>query len=415
MRKLFTVKLIGGLRPAPQPYEISDSKVPGLIARVQPSGRVAYYTILGRGRRCNLGQHPVVTLEQARKSAMKALTAAQAGATNLEVKAVARPRSVKVITLGSFIDDKYADWLHENLRTGKAEAARLRSACKDLLDKPLAELTAWSIERWRADRLKPGRAPSAVNRDYNALRAALRRANVWGSLKAPPPKVKRLKVDNAAVVRFLNPDEELSLRAALDARELRMREGRESGNAWRAERGYELLPTRTDAFVDLIKPFILTLLNTGMRRGEAFNLVWRDIDFERRVLVVRGSGAKSGQSRVIPLSAEAFEALKSWRKQNGGEGIVFAGREGERLTTLKKAWAGLMTAAGIKDFRMHDCRHTFASKLVQQGVSLSVVRDLLGHATTEMTERYSHLADTDLRDAMAKMQPAQAPSREKRA
>jgi site-specific recombinase XerD len=73
------------------------------------------------------------------------------------------------------------------------------------------------------------------------------------------------------------------------------------------------------------------------------------------------------------------------------------------MTRIDTAWASLTKLAGVKNFRLHDCRHHFASKLVQAGVDLYTVKELLGHSEIAMTERYSHLAPDNLRAAVDKM------------
>ena len=130
-----------------------------------------------------------------------------------------------------------------------------------------------------------------------------------------------------------------------------------------------------------------------MRRGEVFNLTWADIDLTNKLVTVEGEGAKSGQTRHIPLNKEALETLKGWRKQHSKEvGFVFPGKKGERLDNVKKSWDGLLKLAKVTGFRWHDLRHTFASKLVMAGVPLNTVRELLGHSDIAMTLRYAHLA-----------------------
>ena len=70
---------------------------------------------------------------------------------------------------------------------------------------------------------------------------------------------------------------------------------------------------------------------------------------------------------------------------------------------IKKAWAAILTDAGIADFRFHDLRHHFASRLVQAGVPLNTVRELLGHADLKMTLRYAHLAPQDTASAVERL------------
>ena len=134
-------------------------------------------------------------------------------------------------------------------------------------------------------------------------------------------------------------------------------------------------------------------MNTGLRRGELFNLRWCDVDFDHRNLTVAGSYSKTGKTRHIPLNDEAFEVLQQWGSQTGQKPeLVFAGKSGSRLTDIKKSWSKLLQDAGIENFRWHDLRHHFASKLVMASVDLNTVRELLGHSSLDMTLRYAHLA-----------------------
>jgi integrase len=107
---------------------------------------------------------------------------------------------------------------------------------------------------------------------------------------------------------------------------------------------------------------------------------------------VEGATAKSGQTRHIPLNAEALSVLSQWRDQTKAEGLVFPGKDDSRLDNVRKSWAGVLNAANITGFRWHDLRHDFASKLVMAGVPLNTVRDLLGHVDLATTLRYAHLA-----------------------
>jgi integrase len=90
--------------------------------------------------------------------------------------------------------------------------------------------------------------------------------------------------------------------------------------------------------------------------------------------------------------------LKCWREQANGGQRVF-----ETRTSLKTAWVKLLRRAEITKFRWHDLRHHFASRLVQVGVPLNTVRDLLGHSSVAMSLRYAHLAPDQRREAVAKL------------
>ena len=112
--------------------------------------------------------------------------------------------------------------------------------------------------------------------------------------------------------------------------------------------------------------------------------------------MLRAAVSKAGKTHRIPLNSIAAKLLKSWKAQSidtGSDAFVFPSPvSGKMLSNVKKAWAGILKAAQIEQFRWHDMRHDFASQLVMNGVDLNTVRELLGHADMEMTMRYAHLA-----------------------
>ena len=179
---------------------------------------------------------------------------------------------------------------------------------------------------------------------------------------------------------------------------------RDSGTRWRGVRGYDPVEHVEDP-EDYLKPIVLLALNTGMRRGELFSLRWVDVDLGRRQLTIVGADAKSEQTRYIDLNREAYTLLVEWQKRWGNYQLVFPNpNTGEQFDNIKSAWNGLREAAGLKNFRFHDLRHSFASKLVMKGVDLYVVKELLGHSSIEMTERYAHLAPSARKEAVARLE-----------
>jgi integrase len=226
---------------------------------------------------------------------------------------------------------------------------------------------------------------------------------------SPLARIRPLRLDRRGVVRYLSADEERRLREALDARDARRRGERESANVWRRQRGYSEWPS-LPRYTDHLTPIVLLALNTGLRRGELFGLRWSEIAVGRAMLTVRGEGAKNAQTRHVPLNTEAVDIVRTWREcvasLNPGEvrEHVFAGTDGDRpLADLKKGWAPVVRAAAIGHFRFHDCRHHFASRLVQAGVDLNTVRELLGHSDMKMVLRYAHLAPENTAAAVAKL------------
>ena len=213
-----------------------------------------------------------------------------------------------------------------------------------------------------------------------------------------------MKADRSAKVRFLSADEEQRLREAAIQREVQIKAERENANQWRRERNYELYPDLNQyQFADHMRPMILLSINTGMRQGEVFSLKWENINFERALLTIEGAYAKSGKTRHIPLNSEALQVLKSWREQTKISDLVFPSINNKPFYTVKTSWKGIRDAAKIKNFRWHDMRHHFASRLVMAGVDLNTVRELLGHSDLTMTLRYAHLAPEHKANAVEKL------------
>ena len=137
---------------------------------------------------------------------------------------------------------------------------------------------------------------------------------------------------------------------------------------------------------------IMLLLLTGARRREVTRARWEDVDWEKRTLLVPMS--KSGKPRTIALNAAAI-ALFRTAVSDSASPYIFP----TQLSGLFCPWNRIRRRAGLADVRLHDLRHSFASFLVNQGVSLYVVQNLLGHTQVRMTQRYAHLAPQTLLDA----------------
>lgn len=419
-----TKAFVEGLKPAAKTYRIWDTKEPGYFVRVTPNGAVAFAVRYRNGQRnldYTIGRFPAWTEAQARQEAITKRSEANRGADLLAAsrddaerqkaariaakqsrrEARERAKRAKYDTLAGFLQHKYTPWAEANLR-GHAEQLRMLDVdFKAMHTLALDQITQWTVQKWAAEQRKPGGKrkkglqANSVNRRVTALKSVLSKAVEWGVIEASPLRgMKRIKTDDAATPRFLSAEEETRIRAELDDRQTRQREARDRFNDWRAARHLEPFPPLADPFTDHMKPMVLLALNTGMRRGELFNLAWRDVDLDRRLVTVAGTGAKSGRTRHIPLNPEAFTVLTDWRNQSAGDTArVFPSPvTGKRLDNINKAWREIMKQAKVTGFRFHDLRHTFASNLVMRSVDLRTVQELLGHADIETTLRYAHLA-----------------------
>lgn len=405
LAKKLSPAIVEGAKPEADPYRIWDTVVPSLFLRVQPSGIKSFNVQWSRTSSRALGKWPGVTVEAARTKARAVLVETDQHGAPLAVIEANKPEAERPITFGDFISKHYEPWALTHQKQGKATIDAIKAQFGEFDNKLLTELCAFDVERFKARRLREGRKPATVNRDLDRIRGALSRAVDWGMLPAHPLKaVKRTKGDDNTRVRYLSDDEEKRLRKALEEREAQRRQQRDQGNVWRRERGHEELPAfPADGYTDHLAPMVLIALNTGLRRGELLGLTWESVNLGSKLLTVAAGTAKSRKARHIPLNAEAVDVLTRWKKQGKGAGLVFPAPKGGRMTHINSSWEGLVSDAKLMDFRFHDCRHDFASKLVMAGVDLNTVRELLGHADIKMTLRYAHLAPDRLAAAVAKL------------
>jgi site-specific recombinase XerD len=205
-------------------------------------------------------------------------------------------------------------------------------------------------------------APATINR-LRALISLMYRLGIEsGKVSSNPARLVKHRQENNARIRFLSPEEEVRLRAAIEA----MRP--------------EHLPELDFA------------LNTGLRLSEMYGLTWENVNLSRCVLTIPRS--KNGEIRHVPLNSTALAALQSLKAQSDGSGPVFRNAEGGRLTGPRYWFEPAIKAARIRTFSWHCLRHTFASRLVMAGVDIHTVQELMGHKCIAMTVRYAHIAPT---------------------
>jgi integrase len=362
-------------QPRDKPFDIRDNRLKGFILRVQPSG-VRSYNVGYRDTRVAIGKVGELTPDEARERASKVLGNIAHGRPPLYGIDGAETETAGP-TLGEFVTGTYEPWLKANRpRRADGNLNQLKTSFGDWYPRTLAGITADDVERWRIERLKEGLKPSSATRYLNILAGVLTRAVKLKKLRENVVRqIERPHIDRNPKVRFLDAEEEARLRAALVTDE--------DANRQRTH----------------LAPAVLISMNTGVRRGELLSLTWADVTLtgENPHVTVHNPdpNAKAANTRHIPLNGEALAVLKSWRKGNSETVRVF-----EFDSTFQTAWTTLLKRARIQRFRWHDLRHHFASRLVQAGVPLNTVRDLLGHADIKMTLRYAHLAPDQRKQAV---------------
>lgn len=135
-------------------------------------------------------------------------------------------------------------------------------------------------------------------------------------------------------------------------------------------------------------------LLTGARLREILSLTWQDIDLGRRRAVIKAENAKSGRARQLPLSDEAVAIL---RQIPNSHEYVFSSDGRKHDYFIRSDFNRALRLTGIKDFRFHDLRHTWASWHVQDGTPLMVLKELGGWEKLEMVNKYAHLSGEHLR------------------
>jgi integrase len=381
-------------QPGEKPFEIYDTRLSGFTLRVQPSGIRSYYARFGRNRRVALGLAGMIEPDEARDRCQKVLGNVAHGRHPLHGLG-----GTDGITLGEFIANTYTTWIKASRpRTANDTLEKLYRHFRTWYAEPLTAITVERVEFWKARRLNEGRSGATVLRDLFTLSGVLRRAVREGELtENPVRRVDKPRIDRRGKVRFLDHAEEARLRRALSERDLEMQDQRIRSNHRRQTRHERVLPPLIH-FGDHLTPAVLLSMNTGLRRGEILKLRWRSVDFDCRLLTAEGRNAKNRQTRHVPLNEEAVGVLRRWREQSSTGARVFDVTTGFRTT-----WEKILQRARITHFRWHDLRHHFASRLVQQGVPLNTVRDLLGHSSLGMSLRYAHLAPDQRREAVAKL------------
>jgi len=215
------------------------------------------------------------------------------------------------------------------------------------------------------------RAPIQANRVIAAASTMFRMAERWGMRPEgtnPCRQVKRFRE---------NPRERY-----LSEREL-------------AQLGMTIRAVETEGRVRAgVIAALRLLILTGARRGEIRGLRWDEVDLEAAVLRLHDS--KTG-AKVIRLGPAAVEILAGVERKHPE--WVFPGTGGRKPIELSGAWQQIRARAGLRDVRLHDLRHTYASAGVNVGMSLPVIGSLLGHNRVETTRRYAHLSDDPIREA----------------
>lgn len=271
-----------------------------------------------------------------------------------EARAGKVPFKNRPLTLREF-SSEYLESI-QHLLEYQRRKKRVEKLCDRFGNMKLGEFTTRLVEQYMASRSEKGYANATVNRELQVIQHMIKKANDWNLVSdevlKQVRKVKKLPEYNERL-RYLSEEEEERLLAACS---------------------------------DSLRPIVIFALDTGMRRGEIFDTKWDDVDLANSVIYVKRSG--KGQ-RAIPIPERSKRALEALPRHISSAYVFWHG-DGRPWKTVKESFNKALRKAKIRDFHFHDFRHTYASRLAMGGIHPKTMRDVLGHRTSRMVDRYTH-------------------------
>ena len=244
------------------------------------------------------------------------------------------------------------------LKSIRTERNRVLAWAREFGNRPLGQITRTEIEAWRREKMARCR-PATINRDLSRLRRMFSLAVEWELLEESPMAGIRFLRENNARTRYLSLEECQRLIASCIAPHIRA--------------------------------LVTVALHSGMRLGEILDLHWYDLDFASGFILVRDS--KNGESRHVPMDATLFALFRAYPHRLGTD-LVFSSPAGGHIVDVRTGFLNSCKRAGLIDLHFHDLRHTFASQFVMSGGDLYILKEILGHKSITMTQRYAHLSPT---------------------
>jgi integrase len=357
-----------------------DADVKGFGLRVTKAGAKSFvlnYWINGRDKRLTIGSYPDWSAAAAREEAKRLKREIDRGRDPLGERVAERDAP----TVNDLADRFLADHaeLKKRERSRRDDEGLLNQWIRPELGKrKVAAIRPADVDALHG-KITAGGAPVRANRAAALLSTMFTLAIRWDMRANNPVKGLERNVEQPRQ-RYLTGDELRRLTAALAAH-----------------------PHQAAANA------IRLLLLTGARRGEVLGATWEQFDLGAGVWTKPSAHTKQKRQHRVPLSAPARQLLAEMKAaaerceiatNRGSSPFVFPGRFGaEPLGDVKKSWAAVCRAAQITGVHVHDLRHTYASLLASDGLSLPVIGALLGHTQASTTQRYAHLFDDPLRAA----------------
>lgn len=387
-----TKRTVCALQPGERDFTVWDDELRGFGCRVHPSGRLTFvlkYRV-GGGRAASqrkmvLGTYGTLTVDQARELARHAQADVVKGGDPAGTRAAHR----RAETLQQFAERYLADHAQaKKSKTSAREDRRLlekhilpKLGARKVIDLTTADISktvqtaAQQPSRRRQDRGRLVPTPVLANRVRALLSKMLSLAKIWG-LRSDPvnPASFVEKYREKSRERYLSNHEVRKLGDVLLELESNAQE------PWQAIAALRLL------------------LFTGCRKSEILSLRWDYIDYDNKAMFLPES--KTGR-KTIYLNAPVLEILAPLPRKDGNPWVLpnRFGHPNRHFNGLGHIWERVRKKAGLHQVRLHDLRHTYASKGVGLGVGLPIIGGLLGHALPTTTAKYAHLASDPVRDA----------------
>ena len=353
-----------------------DSDLAGFGVRVYPSGKKVFVVqtrAFGRSKRVTLGRYGDITTEMARKDATAVIGRIKRGQPPFPVEPETAPDPT-VVDLAERYQRQYVE-----MHCKPATISHYRLMLRKHIVPALGERLVADVEHKDilAFHNKLHHMPTVANRAVDILVKMFNLADGWGWLPNgtnPCRGVSRFKVEKHE--RFLTREELYRL-----------------GQTLKAAPAEGLASTHAAAAIRL-------LVLTGCRRNEILGLRWDDLNFESGEM--RLPDSKTG-ARMVPLPPKSAEILVGLPRTPDNPWVFPGRKKGTRLVNLNDSWDRVRKRAGLDGVRLHDLRHTYASRALALGESLPMIGQLLGHRMVNTTARYAHLARDSVRDSSARV------------
>ena len=367
-----TKRIIDATEPQVTEFFLWDENIPGFGLRVMPSGRksfVVQYRAGRRPRRMSLGPSTVLTCDQARTRAITIIAAVKNGEDPAAVRAANR-NAATVSDLAERFDKEHIA-VRLKASTAKEYRGNLRRFILPALGRlAVPEITRADVAKFHHDLRH---IPYQANRCLEVVSKMFVLAEMWGLRPdGSNPRKHIRKYPEEKRERFLSAAELRRIGDVLREMEI---EGIELPSAILAAR---------------------LLILTGCRLGEIMSLKWEYVDFDEHAL--RLPDSKSGK-KTVHLGTPAVECLQTAQRIHGNPWVITGTLPGKSLSDMQPFWQRTRARTGLKDVRIHDLRHTFASTAVASGQGLPMIGKLLGHTQVQTTARYAHLAADPVRSA----------------